>query len=143
MCALRTADIDTEHKEVWVRKNRVELLESPRKFDKDPKTQVGKREVAVPPHVWPLLTAHAEEFAGPEFFFIGRDGQRMRGNAIYQAFVRARKKDGLTLTFHDLRHTGQMTPRSRRWETSTTMRRQRSPSTPAVVRDVAVWRSRT
>ncbi|TCC19431.1 site-specific integrase [Kribbella speibonae] len=107
VCALRTADIDTEHKEVWVRKNWVELLESSRKFEKDPKTQAGKREVSVPPHVWPLLTAHAKEFAGPEFFFIGRDGQRMRGNAIYQAFVRARKKVGLTLTFHDLRHTGQ------------------------------------
>ncbi|WP_239062880.1 tyrosine-type recombinase/integrase [Streptomyces sp. SID13031] len=43
----------------------------------------------------------------PEFFFVGRDGHRMRGNAVYQAFVRARKKVGLTLTFHDLRHTGQ------------------------------------
>jgi integrase len=107
VCALRTADIDTEHKEVWVRKNWVELLESSRKFEKDPKTQAGKREVSVPPHVWPLLTVRAEEFAGSEFFFIGRDGQRMRGNAIYQAFVRARKKVGLTLTFHDLRHTGQ------------------------------------
>jgi integrase len=41
------------------------------------------------------------------FFFIGRDGQRMRGKAIYQAFVRARKKVGVDITFHDLRHTGQ------------------------------------
>ncbi|MEV8376732.1 tyrosine-type recombinase/integrase [Kribbella sp. NPDC056861] len=107
VCGLRTADIDTEHQEVWVRKNWVELLESPKKFEKEPKTQAGKREISVPPHVWPLLTAHADEFAGPEFFFIGKDGNRMRGNAVYQAFVRARKKVGLTLTFHDLRHTGQ------------------------------------
>ena len=39
--------------------------------------------------------------------FIGRDGQRMRGNAVYQAFVRARKRVGLGISFHDLRHTGQ------------------------------------
>lgn len=31
----------------------------------------------------------------------------MRGNAIYQAFVRAREKVGVEITFHDLRHTGQ------------------------------------
>jgi integrase len=32
----------------------------------------------------------------------------MRGNAVYQAFVRARRKVGLDgLSFHDLRHTGQ------------------------------------
>jgi integrase len=107
VCGLRTADVDLVRQQVWVRKNWVELLESPRKFEKDPKTEAGKREISVPPHAWPYLVAHAEEFAGPMFFFIGRDGQRMRGNAIYQAFVRARKKVGVDITFHDLRHTGQ------------------------------------
>ncbi|KMS84279.1 hypothetical protein ACZ91_48660 [Streptomyces regensis] len=31
----------------------------------------------------------------------------MRGNALYQAFVRAREQVGLKIAFHDLRHTGQ------------------------------------
>ncbi|MGS2613922.1 tyrosine-type recombinase/integrase [Micromonospora sp. LZ34] len=32
----------------------------------------------------------------------------LRGNTLYQAFVRARKRVGLDdVTFHDLRHTGQ------------------------------------
>jgi integrase len=31
----------------------------------------------------------------------------MSGNAVYQAFVRARKLVGLSIAFHDLRHTGQ------------------------------------
>jgi integrase len=54
------------------------------------------------------LTAHAAEWAGTERFFVSRDGSPMRGNAVYQAFVRARSKTGLTgLSFHDLRHTGQ------------------------------------
>jgi integrase len=39
---------------------------------------------------------------------VSRDGSPMRGDAVYQAFVRARTKVGLPgLSFHDLRHTGQ------------------------------------
>lgn len=107
VCALRTADVDVVGGTVWVRKNRVELLESPRKFDKDPKTDAGRRPVAVPPHVKPYLVAHMSEWAGAERFFVGRDGEPMRGNAVYQAFVRARDRVGVKLAFHDLRHTGQ------------------------------------
>jgi integrase len=55
----------------------------------------------------PLLRQHAADFAGPEFFCVGRDGKRMRGNTIYQAFVRARDRVGVEIAFHDLRHTGQ------------------------------------
>ena len=90
-----------------VSKNWVELLESPEKFEKDPKSEAGKRTVHIPPHVLPVLRTHAKDFAGPEFFCVGKDGKRMRGNAIYQAFVRARKRVGLDISFHDLRHTGQ------------------------------------
>ncbi|WP_143728417.1 hypothetical protein [Micromonospora cremea] len=40
--------------------------------------------------------------------FVSRDGSPLRGDSLYQAFVRARKKvDMDDLTFHDLRHTGQ------------------------------------
>ena len=93
---------------VWVRPTHVELLESPLRFDKDPKSAAGKRPVSVPPHVKPYLTAHAAEWAGAERFFVLWDGSPMRGNAVYQAFVRARKKVELPrLSFHDLRHTGQ------------------------------------
>lgn len=107
VCGLRVGDVDLPAKVVHVRKNWVELLESPTKFEKDPKSDAGKRVVTVPPHVMPYLRDHAKEYAGSEFFFVGRDGQRMRGNAVYQAFVRARKIVGVSLAFHDLRHTGQ------------------------------------
>ena len=63
--------------------------------------------MAVPPHVLPILREHAEKWAGPQFFCVGADGRRMNGNAIYQAFVRAREAIGLDISFHDLRHTGQ------------------------------------
>jgi integrase len=43
----------------------------------------------------------------PERFFVSRDGGPFRGNTLYQAFVRARKRVGLDhITIHDLRHTG-------------------------------------
>lgn len=107
ICALRTRDVDLDHGRVTVRRNYVELLESPRKFEKDPKSEAGKRTVTIPPHILPLLKHHSREHAGSTYFIADRDGRQIRGNTIYQAFVRARDKVGLTIAFHDLRHTGQ------------------------------------
>jgi hypothetical protein len=74
----------------------VELLESPgAAFDADPKTDAGKRTVAVPPHVLPFLQEHMSRWAGPDRVFVGRDGRAMRGDAIRQAFTRARRKVGM------------------------------------------------
>jgi integrase len=40
--------------------------------------------------------------------FVGRDGSPMRGDAVRQAFSRARVRAGMPdFRFHDLRHTGQ------------------------------------
>jgi len=50
---------------------------------------------------------HLEEYAGRERLFVSRDGSPLRGNTLYQAFVRARNNVGIDLAFHDLRHTGQ------------------------------------
>ena len=107
ICALRIGDVDLENARVTVRRNYVELLEAPKKFEKDPKSEAGKRTVSIPPHIIPLLTQHAREFAGPTYFVADRNGLQTRGNTIYQAFVRARDKVGLGIAFHDLRHTGQ------------------------------------
>lgn len=108
-----------------VRHARVELLESPgAAFDADPKTDAGKRTVAVPPHVLPFLQAHMSEWAGPERVFVGRDGEPMRGDAIRQAFTRARRKVGMPgFRFHDLRHTGQTLAASAGATTKDLMRR--------------------
>lgn len=105
--ALRTSDVDLDAGVVRVTRNWVELLEEPTRFEKEPKSDAGKRTVTIPPHVIPVLRTHATEFAGEEFYFVDRDGTRVRSNAVYQAFVRARKKVGVSITFHDLRHTGQ------------------------------------
>jgi integrase len=109
IAGLRVTDVDLVEHTITVRKNRVEPLHAPGKaHDKEPKTEAGKRTIAVPPHVIPVIRLHLDEYAGKERFFVSRDGSPLRGNTLYQAFVRARKKVGLDqLTVHDLRHTGQ------------------------------------
>ena len=106
---LRRDDVDLAAGTVTVRRNRVELLEGGRDaFDAEPKTDAGKRTVVVPPHILPVLAAHMTEWAGPDRVFVGRDGRPMRGDAIRQAFGRARVTAGMPgFRFHDLRHTGQ------------------------------------
>jgi integrase len=109
IAGLLLSDVDLTDHTITVRKNRVEPLASPnRAFDGDPKTEAGKRTITMPPHVIPIVRLHLEDHAGRERFFVSRDGSPLRGNTLYQAFVRARKKVDLNhVTFHDLRHTGQ------------------------------------
>jgi integrase len=89
-------------------RRRVEPLAAPAHAkDQDPKSEAGKRTIAIPPHVMLVLRLHLEQYAGPERLFVSRDGSPLRSNTLYQAFVRARREVGLDqLTFHDLRHTG-------------------------------------
>ena len=105
---LRRDDVDLVAGCVIVRRNRVELLSTRTSFDAEPKTDAGKRTVALPPHVLPVLAEHMASWAGPDRVFVGRDGRPMRGDAMRQAFDRARRKAGMPgFRFHDLRHTGQ------------------------------------
>jgi integrase len=101
-------DVDLEEGTVTVRRNRIELLQTPQAFDADPKTDAGRRTISIPPHVLPVLAEHMITWAGTERVFVGRDGRPMRGDAIRQAFARARRNAGMPgFRFHDLRHTGQ------------------------------------
>jgi integrase len=106
ICGLRTANLDLDAGVVWVEHAWSELLESPVKFEKDPKTAASRREVSIPPHILPVVAEHARTWAGPTLFFVDAHGQRLNGDTVYKAFVRARRKVGITISFHDLRHTG-------------------------------------
>jgi integrase len=117
-------DVDLAAATVTIRRNRIELLATPQAFDADPKTDAGKRTIAIPPHVLPFLTEHMMTWAGSDRVFIGRDGRPMRGDAIRQAFTRARRKVGMPgFRFHDLRHTGQTLAASTGAATKDLMRR--------------------
>ena len=85
-CGLRRGEIiglrleDVSVGSATVRRNRVELLENDRAaFDADPKTDAGKRTVAIPPHVVPVLAEHTPSWAGPDRVFVGRNGRPMPG----------------------------------------------------------------
>jgi integrase len=100
--------VDLEAGTVTIRRNRIELLATGEAFDGDPKSDAGRRTVAVPPHVLPVLREHLDRWAGKDRVFIGRDGSPMRGDAVRQAFTRARQRVGMDgFTLHDMRHTGQ------------------------------------
>jgi integrase len=121
---LHPADVDLIAGTVTVRRSRVELLEKPQAFDADPKTDAGRRTVTIPPHVLPILAVHMETWAGSDRVFIGRSGRPMRGDAVRQAFDRARRKAGMPgFRFHDLRHTGQTLAASTGATTKDLMRR--------------------
>lgn len=109
IAGLRIEDIDLTEHTIAIRRNRVEPLHSPGgAYDGEPKTEAGKRTIAIPPHIVPVLRRHLEQYAGRDRVFVSRDGSPLRGNTLYQAFVRARNRVGMdNLTFHDLRHTGQ------------------------------------
>ncbi len=132
---LLPADIDLTAGTVTVRRSRVELLAKPQAFDADPKTDAGKRTVAIPPHVLPFLADHMTTWAGSDRVFVGRDGRPMRGDAIRQAFTRARRKVGMPeFRFHDLRHTGQTLAASTGATTKDLMRRLGHASSAAANR---------
>jgi integrase len=121
---LLPADIDLTARTVTVRRSRIELLSTPLAFDADPKTDAGRRIITIPPHVLPVLAEHMNAWAGPDRVFVSRDGRPMRGDAIRQAFTRARRKvDMPGFRFHDLRHTGQTLAASTGATTKDLMRR--------------------
>ena len=75
-----------------------------------PKSAAGIRDVAIPPHLVPMLRAHIENYAmpGPDgLIFPNTEGKHMHHGSLYKVFRRARKEIGRPdLRFHDLRHTG-------------------------------------
>lgn len=85
-----------------------------------PKTDAGVRDVAIPPHLVPLLKAHLEEhvaFGKDALLFPGADGGHLAPSTLYgkaptrtkpgHGFYAARVAAGHpSLRWHDLRHTG-------------------------------------
>jgi len=74
-----------------------------------PKTAAGIRDVAVPPHIRPMLKAHLKNHVGrdPEALLFGLDGGHMTGDQYRTHWEKARaaiKKPNMRV--HDLRHVG-------------------------------------
>lgn len=76
-----------------------------------PKSDAGTRDVAIPPHLLPLLKAHRDAMplrGADGLLFPAADGlSHMAPSSLYRVFYKARKAAGRPdLRWHDLRHTG-------------------------------------
>ena len=108
LAELRRSDVDTTGGVVHVRRG-VVRTQVGRKV-KGPKSNAGKRAVAVPPHLLPIVKAHLRDHAAmgrDGLLFPARHGEQLAPSTLYKVYYPAREKaDRPDLRFHDLRHTG-------------------------------------
>jgi integrase len=110
LAELRRGDIDFRDNRVKIRRGVVRVdggyIVGP------PKTDAGIRDVAIPPHLLPLVRAHLEEFTSPGrdallFPAAGDRNLHLAPSTLYKVFYPAREAAGRPdLRWHDLRHTG-------------------------------------
>lgn len=109
--ALRRRDVDVEGGELRVRRSQAELRHG-RTIIKDPKSEAGKRSVAIPDVVLADLRDHLGQFseAGQDgLVFVGPKGGRLRRRNFLRQWTKAltdAKVVNEDVHFHDLRHTG-------------------------------------
>ena len=106
LSALRRDRVDLLHAEVIVSETVTELASGER-LAGPPKTDAGRRTVAIPPNVLPVVEAHLAS-VGPKrdaLLFPGADGGYLRrGHFYHQTWTPALRDAGLHFRFHDLRH---------------------------------------
>jgi integrase len=110
LAELRRADVDVKNGILRVRRGVVTTNKQGR-IVKDPKSEAGKRDVNIPPHLLPLVKAHIRDHvAGRDallFPSASDPARHMAPSTLYRVYGPARKAAGREdLRFHDLRHTG-------------------------------------
>jgi integrase len=75
-----------------------------------PKSDAGRRDVEIPPHLLPVVKDHLERFVDPgkgELLFPAAQGGHLAPATLYRQFYKAREKAKRDdLRWHDLRHSG-------------------------------------
>jgi len=108
LAGLRRGDVDTKDGVLHVCRGVVRTKGD--RIVKGPKSDAGRRDVNIPPHLLPLVRAHIQDHAQ-----IGRDGLMfpaghggyLAPSTLYRVYYPARNTAGRPdLRFHDLRHTG-------------------------------------
>lgn len=105
---LRRADIDVKAGVVHVRRGVTRKTGG--RVIGDPKSEAGKRTVAIPPHLMPAVKDHLRAHVGAgqdALVFRAAGGGHLAPASLYRVFYPAREAAGRPdLRFHDLRHTG-------------------------------------
>lgn len=108
LAELRRGDIDTKAGIVRIRRGVVRADGTT--IVKKPKSDAGVRDVAIPPHLLPLVREHLLKHTAPGkegLLFAARSGDHLAPSSLYRVFYKAREAAGRPdLRFHDLRHTG-------------------------------------
>jgi integrase len=108
LAELRRSDVDVKNGVVHVRRG-VVRINGGRKV-KGPKSEAGKRDVAIPPHLMPAVKDHLAghvKASRDALLFPAVHGGHMAPATLYRVYYPAREAAGRTdLRFHDLRHTG-------------------------------------
>jgi integrase len=110
LAELRRGDVDLRTHRVKIRRGVVrvdgEFIVGP------PKSDAGIRDVAIPPHLVPLVKDHLKNLTAPGrdallFPAAADDNLHMAPSTLYKVYYPARKAAGRDdLRWHDLRHTG-------------------------------------
>lgn len=73
----------------------------------DPKSEAGARDVAVPPHLVPMVKDHLENLRRDDLLFSAASGGHLQPSTLYRHWYKARSAAGREdLRWHDLRHSG-------------------------------------
>jgi integrase len=108
LAELRRADIDVKNAIVHVRRGVVSTDGG--LVVKGPKSEAGKRDVNIPPHLMPAVKAHLSKYVCPAqhaLVFPAVHGGHLNPGSLRRAYHPAREAAGRPdLRFHDLRHTG-------------------------------------
>ena len=109
LAGLRRARVDLLHRTIIIEEQAVELAGGKVAFG-PPKTAAGRRKVAVPPELLPLLEQHLADHVGPEpeaLVFTSPEGHPLRRTKLRARWAAACQTAGIEgLHFHDLRGSG-------------------------------------
>lgn len=104
---LRREHVDINERTVTVEEQRLQLANGAQIIG-PPKSEAGRRTVALPPEVFDALVDHLDRFVGPQpsaWVFTGDKGGPLREGVWQHEWAQAREEVGLPdLHFHDLRH---------------------------------------